>query len=932
MRAVEPFRNPEQPEQYQTEGESPERPRIHHPVPEGSPVSSLLEQLPMPWDIFRKTGPGDDCRDFFLAASGGKGRSAGPDAGEKPGKTIDRMDYGLSPEVLLSHIQKVLTTGEEVCFSGEYVAGSDEPVRICRKILLLDPEHIAVIADEGAARRRVEKRLSAAEEKFRLLASQIPDHVFFQDAELRYVWSNNGPFGLSAEEMLGRHDREVYSSQDAEEMTRLKEQVLKDRTSRSFRLTLTSRNEKNEYFEGTFLPVEAEDRENRGILGYLRNITSWVKSEQALQQNELLNRQLLNTIPDPVWLKSTDGIYISCNHSFEQFYGAPESEIIGKTDYDFTTPELADFFLKNDRLAIEAGVSRKNEEWLTFRGTGYRGLFETIKTPVKDLSGRTIGIMGIARDITQRKLSEEALRENERRYAQAQSIGKVGNWEFILADERFWLSEESKILFGLEASRSYFTVEELSPLFINWDRAVRALDHLRNSGESYEMEMDIRPADGEEIRVFKTIAELILDESGEPLKISGVIQDVTQQRQFEADKQKLERQLRQSQKLESIGQLAGGIAHDFNNILAAVLGYTEMSLEEVEKNSRLERLLREVLMSGNRAKELVKQILTFARQTEEEKIAVRTDLLAMEALNMLRSLLPSTIEIRRNFRSRAYVLGNPTQIHQIFMNLCTNAAQAIGEEPGVIAVHLEDADFLPEDPEKPEGLAAGKYLRIRVEDSGRGIDSSILESIFDPYFTTKAPGEGSGMGLAVVHGIALGYGGTITVRSAPGKGAVFDVFLPRTEEDSTDRKNSIQAVPGGRETILFVDDEISIAGLTGEMLTKLGYRVYTRTNSLEALEFFRENRGIIDLVISDIAMPHLSGDRLAREIWDLSPGMPVILCTGYNNRISPEKALQMGARALIQKPILKAQLAQLVRSVLDGEPPDEQNFHSGRTP
>ena len=399
--------------------------------------------------------------------------------------------------------------------------------------------------------------------------------------------------------------------------------------------------------------------------------------------------------------------------------------------------------------------------------------------------------------------------------------------------------------------------------------------------------------------------------------VLGIARDITDRKKEEQERKKLEDQLQQAQKMEAIGTLAGGIAHDFNNILGAVMGYAELALHEVENKSIPDQYLREVLHAGRRAKDLVKQILTFSRQTDQERTPVLVRLIVKEVIKLLRASLPSTIEIHQNIQSDALVMGDPTQIHQVMMNLCTNAGYAMRDQGGRLTVNLEPLELDPDFAAGHPNLKPGPYLKLTVSDTGPGIPESELDRIFEPFFTTKEKGEGTGMGLAVVHGIVTGHGGDIIVRSEPGQGTTFTVFFPAVERRIEPETRLEIPPPSGTESILFVDDELALANAAKHMLESLGYDVITRTNSLEALELFEHQPDRFDLVITDMTMPGLTGDQLAQKLMEIRSDLPVILCTGFSARINEEKALALGIRAFVSKPVLKRRIAQTIRKVLD---------------
>ena len=406
-----------------------------------------------------------------------------------------------------------------------------------------------------------------------------------------------------------------------------------------------------------------------------------------------------------------------------------------------------------------------------------------------------------------------------------------------------------------------------------------------------------------------------LDFEGNVAGIIGATLDIT-------DRKAMEKRLLQSQKMESIGTLAGGIAHDFNNILAAIIGFTELSIQTVEKGSGIESDLQEIYTAANRAKDLVKQILTFARLSDEEIRPIQPTVIVKEVLKFIRSSIPSTIDIEQDLRSDSFIMGNATQIHQVMMNLCTNAAQSMEEKGGRLRVVLEDIRLTPDKPKHLLDLKPGDYITIMVSDTGTGIPPEIIGSIFEPYFTTKGPGEGTGMGLAMVHGIVQTYGGRIFVDSTPEMGTTFTLYLPINKKGRGKATYKPEGLPGGKERILVLDDEAPVAKLNGMILESLGYSVTTVTASIEALALFRSKPNDFDLVLSDMTMPKMTGDLLALELMKIRPEIPIILCTGYSKKISGESAKDMGVKAFLYKPVVKADLAKTVRKVLDRDKAD----------
>ena len=409
---------------------------------------------------------------------------------------------------------------------------------------------------------------------------------------------------------------------------------------------------------------------------------------------------------------------------------------------------------------------------------------------------------------------------------------------------------------------------------------------------------------------YYSITNSPIRHSEESISNLTIVRDITESKAIEA-------QLYQARKMGSIGTLAGGIAHDFNNILSGIMGYTELALDSVECESQLYNNLQEVFRAGNRARDLVKQILTFSRQTGQNRKPIQVRHIVNEALKFLRASLPTSTEVRRNIQSDALVLADPTQIHQVLMNLCANADHAMREKGGVLEVKLEevelDADFTALQPD----MKPGAYLNLTVSDTGNGMPPDVLERIFDPFFTTKETGEGTGMGLSVVHGIIGSYGGAITAYSEPGQGSTFKVYLPIIETREEAHIGPDESIPTGSERILFVDDESVLVNMGKQIFESLGYDVTTRTSSIEALELFKNQPDRFDLVITDMTMPNMTGEDLAQELIRIKPNIPIILCTGFSAKIDDQKASAVGIRALVLKPIVKREIATTVRKVLD---------------
>lgn len=396
--------------------------------------------------------------------------------------------------------------------------------------------------------------------------------------------------------------------------------------------------------------------------------------------------------------------------------------------------------------------------------------------------------------------------------------------------------------------------------------------------------------------------------------------DLTERKHAKEEKTKLEERLQQSEKMEAIGTLAGGVAHDFNNILTAIFGYAELAKADAKDYENLQKDLDEVLHGAERAKELVKQILTFSRSGDRELKPLKMQLIIAEALKLLRSSLPTTIAIKADINQDCpTVIADQTQLHQVVMNVCTNAYHAMREKGGELGISLQSIELTHEDIVNKIPLPPGSYIKLSISDTGTGMTSDVLDRIFEPYYTSKAKGEGTGLGLAVVHGIVSSYHGDINVYSEPGKGTTFNIYIPTaaTATEIISQQKISLPIPTGNERILFVDDDETIARMNKKMLEKLGYKLTVLTSSLETLALFQENPNNFDLLITDMTMPIMTGAELAKRILTIRPDMPIILCTGYSDLINEEKAKAIGVRDYVMKPVIVKDLANAVRKALD---------------
>ncbi len=526
-----------------------------------------------------------------------------------------------------------------------------------------------------------------------------------------------------------------------------------------------------------------------------------------------------------------------------------------------------------------------------------------------------------ARFITERKHAEEALRQSEARYREL-----VENANSIIIR----LDNEGRLTFFNEYAQRFFgyradevlgksVIGTIVPEIESTGRNLRAMIADLGSRPSLYAtnENENMRRDGSRVWVSWT-NRIMRDASGQISELLCVGNDITDRKQAEEEKRLLQAQLLQAQKLEAIGTLAGGIAHDFNNILAAVIGYADMARENVADDTMLAQDLDQVIKAGQRAKDLVKQILAFSRQTTTEPVNFYPSVVIKEAIKLLRPTLPTTIAIHQSIDEYAGpVCIDPTQLHQVVMNLCTNAFHAMEEQGGELTISLRQIELDAEALSGRPNQMPGAYIELRVTDTGPGIAPEIIERIFDPFFTTKPQGKGTGMGLSIVHGFATHCGGFVTVKTTVGRGASFHIYLPLAVEAAQPAVIGEEGLSFGSERILFIDDEEMVANMVMIMLERLGYEVTVRTNSLDALTTFQNQPDRFDLVITDLTMPGMTGIDLSRRLLQLQPNLPIILCTGYSAMINEEKARSMGIRALAHKPLTRKEIAGLIRMVLD---------------
>ncbi len=676
----------------------------------------------------------------------------------------------------------------------------------------------------------------------------------------------------------------------------------------------------------------------------LRTRGEHLKTVEALRASELRFRQLYEEAPIAYESLDEKGNILAVNNKWLETFGYSKKEVIGASIDDFLPDILRNTFAEQlDGYKAAGGIYDKTS--MRLRKDGRPITVEMDGTLAYDDQGRFQQTHCVLRDVTDINEAEQAIQT-----LVESSVVITGNDYFdkIVQKVCEWLGTECAVVGKIvDGSRIRVLSMQVDGTLIHncgerffdtlggsmcedswcaYEQGVCRLfpdceDLVKLNAEGY-IGTNLRDGNGQVVGVLAAISRHKLNvprRAGEVLSIlAAKTASELERLNTETEKARMEGQLRQAQKMESIGTLAGGVAHDFNNLLGIILGYSEMGLLNVEEGTKLHSYLQDVVEAGLRARELVKQILAFSRETEQELKPLHLAPIVKECLKMLRSALPATIEIRETVQpERDVILSDPSQIHQVLMNLCSNAGQAIGEEDGLLHISLSSRFLALDDASRPADLSPGHYAELMVQDTGPGMSEAVRQRIFEPYFSTKESGKGTGLGLSVVHGIVKSAGGAITVESSPGVGTTFRVFFPSVEKPSQSIQEDRLTLASGHETILLVDDETSLLDSTRRMLEHLGYEVVARTHGIEALQAFRARPEAFDLVITDQIMPHMTGTTLAKEVLAIRSDMPIILCSGFSENATPEKIGEFGIRGLMMKPLILRELAATVRRLLD---------------
>ncbi len=792
-----------------------------------------------------------------------------------------------------------------------------------RIIKLKGVSHIISITRDISERKQAEEGLRESEEKYRLITDNITDIILTTDTSGTYTFISSSHKRVldRGEEVLGKSIFEHIHPEDIPGVMATFANAVKSRgiAKAEYRYLHPSRGYIWLESEGMLIDMHGS------LTGVIvsRDITARKHADEALRESEEKFRLLFQSMVTGFALHEIicdekgapqDYRFLEVNPAFEQLTGLKSEDLVGRAVSE-VLPDTEQYWID---LYGQVALTGNPIHFENFTGV-LNKYFE-----VSAYSPRHGQFAAVFLDITARKRAEEELQKQHDLLTQLVGTSPVGITFVDASGKIIFANTQAEEILGL--SKTDITrLEYNAPAWRITDldgkpfpmENLPFMQVLKTRKPVKDIQHAIEWPDGRRI---------LLSINGTPLisatkEFSGMVatfEDITERKKLEAERLKLEERLQQSYKMEAIGSLAGGIAHDFNNILSSVFGFAELAKMKLEDRANIENELDEILKAGIRARDLVKQILTFSRQAGIKREPMVVAPLIKETLKFIRASLPVTIEIRQEFPvSGSMIIADPTQIHQVIMNLCTNAAHAMKERGGMLDVRLAEVELDDEVEVDFKGLKRGRYLRLSVTDTGSGIPKEIIKRIFDPFFTTKERGEGTGMGLSVVHGIVKEMGGAISVYSDPGIGTTFNIILPLYKGEAVENKALDKLMKTGSGRILFVDDEEGVITSGRGILEQLGYEITSTTSPMEALELFTSDPGAFDLVLTDLTMPRMTGLELSERLQEIRPDIPIVLCTGFSLGISPERIRDAGIREMVMKPMVASELSEAVYKALN---------------
>jgi PAS domain S-box-containing protein len=863
-------------------------------------------------------------RDGIFTLSEGRGLV---DLGLKPGQVVGQYVYDVYKDVpeIGAAIRRALT-GEAFSADVDVVDRSYEvhysPVYGDRGSIV----GVFGVAVDVSQRKRSEAQLRATKDRFRALVETTSDWMWEVDSDGVYTYASpkvKELLGYEPDELIGKTPFDLMRPGAVDRFRgRFMEYVERRDPFAGLVNVALHKDGREVMLETSGVPVFDDDGNVIGYRGIDRDITERKRAEEALRASEARLNLALVSADMGTWEWDIKANRLVWSQKAEELYGLERGAFGGAfEDYlALVHDEDRDHAQFAVNAALKGKVSPLRVLHRVIRPDGETRWIESTGRVVRDDSGQPIRMLGLVADVTDRELGERKLRkEKETAQMYLDVVGVI-----IVA-----LDAEGTVDLINQKGCEILGYDERDIVGTNWFENFVPEDLREEVGAAFKrlIKGDVEPFEYFENRVLTRSGEerlvawhnaVIRDEDDNIVGTLSSGSDITEIRVAEQMKRELEDQLRHSQRVETIGTLAGGIAHDFNNILAPILGYVDIAMEDAGKDSPIYEYLEQVNKATHRAKELVEQILLFSKQTDQETSPIYIHLVIREALRLVRASLPTTIEIQQNINIDAgVVMANTAQMHQVLINLCANAAHAMRDTGGVLRVSLVPAEVDEELAREHPKLRPGPYALLTVSDTGHGMDEQTMERIFEPFFTTKDVGEGTGLGLSVVHGIVTNHGGDILVESEPGKGTTVSVYIPHTDMKTAVVEETEDIDVRGHESVLFVDDEPDIVELGRRILGKLGYKVTTAADGEEALKILRSDPYEFDIVVSDQTMPKKTGLVLTKEIRAIRRDMPVVLMTGYSDKVTPEILEEMRVNNLIMKPLAGKSLSGAIRQALD---------------
>ncbi len=802
--------------------------------------------------------------------------------------------------------------------------GTSSPVEVNGDVLLDSngqPYGMIYICRDISERVKKEQEIRQSRKSYQDIFNSVSEAIYIQDKEGTFIDVNTGAaemYQMSREELIGLNPGNL-SAEGYNDLTKIKKLLNRTyQTGEPSQFEFWAKKKNGDIILKDVIANKGKYFGKDVLITTARDITERKKMEEDLKKSEDKYRRLIENTGEGISIIDENETILFANPAAEEMFGVEKETLVGRNLKEFMDDENADF-IKTETQRRKDGDGSDYHVTI-IRPDKSERLIHVTATPYFDDNKKVIGTYGIMRDNTERWLAEEKLRESEQQFRTL--VGNIPGITYRCKNDENW----TMVYFSEEALKitGYENTDFINNKTIAYNNIIHPDDreHVRirvqkgiESKQTYTVEYRIIHKDGSIHWVYEK-GQGVYDEN-KLLYLDGVIIDIDDRKRIEKERQQLEVQLRQAQKMETIGTLAGGVAHDFNNILTPIMGYADMALTKLPKSNPVYEEIEYILSASQRARELVRQILTFSRQLDTEKRPVKLQKIVNEAVKLLRPTLPATISMDVTIDDDGYVLADPAQLHQVIMNLCTNSFHAMEETGGTLKINLSRANITPEISRNYPKLSQGQYLNLRIQDSGTGIDTKTMERIFEPFFTTKPVDKGTGMGLSVVHGIIQNHNGEIVVSSKIGQGATFQIFLPVEKNPPPEEEVQKKETIPGNESIVIVDDETSITKMTNKILTHLGYRVTSFNSSREILGYLLDNHQNYDLLLSDLTMPEMTGIDLAGELRRRNIKIPIVIMTGYGDRLSSTVRYNYGIETVISKPIIIHEIAEKLREIFD---------------